>query len=157
MKPNQLLVTVTLALAALLPLKAEEVNEIIIEAHCDGGHAIHIRPGSIYWENGNAVKPGRMSTLNEPTYVNGKPWIPRWRKNPKGDIGTDTSMPFSISIGTADLEFELLSVTAQRGESGILPRAPVVAQKEKAEFVVTISDPESGGCWYKFAVRKKKK
>jgi hypothetical protein len=48
------------------------------------------------------------------------------------------------SLGTADLDFELLAVTQQRGQTGIEQRTPVVAAKKGGEFVITISDSESG-------------
>jgi len=156
MNVQHFVLTAALAFAIPVSSRAADVNEIIIEAHVDGGSALHVRPSSIYWENGDAAKPGRMNLLDEPTYVNGAAWTPRW-KNQKEDRGKDKSAPYQISIGTADLEFELLSVTEQRGEAGILKRTPVVAKREGGEFVVTIPDSETGGCWYKFVLRKKKK
>ena len=137
-------------------LRAEEVKEITIEAFIDGPSALHIRPNSIFWENGENAKPGRANMLKEPTYVNGIAWKPHW-KDEKHDRGKDQSSPYQIAIGTADLDFELLAVTQQRGQTGLEQRTPVVAARNGGEFIITIPDPESGQRWYKFVLRKRTK
>src|SRR5437868_14127190 len=68
-------------------------DDVIIEALVDGPSALHIRQGAIYWVNGGNAKPGRADLRNEPTYVNGAAWNPRW-KNMKNDRGADKSLPF---------------------------------------------------------------
>jgi hypothetical protein len=52
------------------------VQELMaIEGFVDGPSTLHIRKDGIYWENGQNAKPGLMK---EPTYVNGKEWMPKW-------------------------------------------------------------------------------
>jgi hypothetical protein len=74
--------------AAPFSLQSKEVKEITIEAFIDGPSALHIRPTSIFWENDQNAKPGRVNLLNEPTYVNGIAWKPRWKEE-KHDRGKD--------------------------------------------------------------------
>jgi len=76
---------------------------------------------------------------------------------PKSELGhEDKTASYSIAMKTIELEFELLAVTAERGGVGIEKRSPVTAGPEERHFVVRIPDPEGGGRWYKFAIRKKK-
>ncbi len=146
----------TLFLIAFAGLNARADDEVTIEALVDGPSALHVRQGDIYWVNGGNAKPGRSDLRNEPTYVNGQPWMPHWKNN-KAPRGADKSQPFQINLDTTDLDFELLAVGTERGAAGIEKRTPVTASKEGSEFVVIIPDPESGARWYKFVLRKKKK
>lgn len=155
MKSLLRLMTVAVAIALGTPANGAEIDEIIVEALIDGDSTFHVRPETVWWESGNVSKPGRWSGQNEPTYINGAPWKPRWRSdNPRG---RDKSASYSVSLKSTDLEFELLAVTAERGKPGIDQRTPVTAGKEGGHFVVRFPDPENGARWYKFAVRKKKK
>lgn len=141
-----------LASSAFAVLQEEGV---VIEALVDGPSTLHIRPGSIYWVNGENAKPGRWGLHNEPTFVNGTAWTPHWGA-PNAVRGKDKSQSHQIPLDTADLDFELLAVTNERGGTGIEKRTPVETTHEKGEFVVIIPDPESGAKWYKFVLRKKR-
>ena len=44
---------------------------------------------------------------------------------------------------TVDVDFELLAVTKNRGETGIEKRTQIATKREGNEFIVTIPDPES--------------
>jgi hypothetical protein len=134
---------------------AAGVTELIVEALIDGQSEFHVRPETVWWEAGKVAKPGMWSGQDVPTYINGAEWKPRWKG--KETNGPDKSAPYSIGLKTTDLEFELLSVTAQRGATGIDKRTPPTAKVEGGHFVVRIPDPEPGGRWYKFAIRKKAK
>ena len=150
MKPTHLLLKSVILLAMLVRVHAAPVDEIVVEALVDGESEFHVRPESVWWESGGVSKPGKWSGQDHPTYLNSVAWMPRWRD------GKNKSAPYSIALKSADLEFELLAVTTQRGGTGIEERSPVTAKQEGGHFVVRIPDPEIGGRWYKFAVRKKK-
>jgi hypothetical protein len=157
MKPSALiatlLVTPLLALGGNPPFQP---NELTIEGMVDGPSTFHLRAEGIYWVNGANAKPGKHEGRNEPTYVNGQPWQPRWRKS-KEERGPDRTELYRIDFGTVDVDFKLLAVTRHRGESGIDRRTEVATKREGNEFIVTIPDPEISHRWYKFTLRKKAK
>jgi hypothetical protein len=93
--------------------------------------------------------------LNEPTYVNGIAWKPRWKEE-KHDRGKDQSSPYQIAIGTADLDFELLAVTQQRGQTGI-DNECLSLQKRRAANSSSLFQILNQDSWYKFVLRKKTK
>ena len=142
-----------ISVIAITAFAKSDPNEIIIEAQVDGPSALHIKPNSIYWENGVNAKPGRANLLNEPTYVNGVAWTPKWKKT-KEDRGSDTTTPYRAGLGTTDLKFEVVSVTLERGQSGIEERSAVVGRREAGEYVITIPDTQSGERWYKLVIKK---
>jgi len=142
-----------ISVIAITAFAKSDPNEIIIEAQVDGPSALHIKPNSIYWENGVNAKPGRTNLLNEPTYVNGIAWTPKWKKT-KEDRGNDTTTPYRAGLGTTDLKFEVLSVTLERGQSGIEERSAVVGRREAGEYVIAIPDTQSGERWYKLVIKK---
>jgi len=153
MKTTTTLIATVLALA--INAQAEtKPEELVIEAQVDGPSALHIKPSSIYWENGVNAKPGKANLLNEPTYVNGIAWLPKWKK-PKEGRGSDSTSPYAVGLGTTDLKYELLSVTLERGQTGIEERSSIVEKREHGEYVITIPDVQSGERWYKFVVRRK--
>ena len=138
-----------------VPFGAKPPGEVVIEALIDGNTTLHVKSDAIFWETQGASKPGLWDKHNEPTYVNGQSWVPRWRPKPRS--GPETSFPTPVSLGTIDLECELLAVTDQRGQTGIQNRTPIEATIAAHEFIVRIPDKEKGAKWYKFALRPKKK
>jgi hypothetical protein len=131
-------------------------KELIIEAFIDGPSSFHLRREGFYWRNGNASKPGKWGGRDEPTFINGKAWKPRWRKSKKGG-GPDSTEMERMAFGTIDVEFELLAVTKEKGDSGMETRTPVGTKRDGNEFVVTIPDPEPEARWYTFVLRKRDK
>ena len=131
-------------------------DELVVEALVDGGSSFHLRSEGFYWVNGSASKPGRWGGRNEPTYINGAAWTPRWAKNSQNS-GPDKTEINRIAFGTVDVDYELLAVTKERGGTGIDKRTSVGTKREGSEFVVTIPDPEAEARWYKFVLRKRKK
>jgi len=129
-------------------------DELVIEAQVDGPSALHIKPNSMYWENGVNAKPGRANLLNESTYVNGIAWLPKWKKQ-KESRGEDKTLPYNVGLGSTNLALELLSVTMEKGQVGVDKRSAIVEKQEHGEYIITIPDAESGERWYKFVVRKK--
>jgi hypothetical protein len=154
MKTTYFLPAATLLLAALVPVCAAPVEEIVVEALVDGDSTFHVRPETVWWESGEVFKPGKWSGQDQPTFINGIAWTPRWRDD-KNAKGRDKTASYSITLKSTELTFELLSVTDQRGGTGIEQRSAVTAKQEGGHFVVRIPDPENGARWYKFAIRKK--
>jgi hypothetical protein len=63
-------------------------SAIVIEALIDGQSELRVTKDSLYWiHTGASAKPGRHEKANEPTYVNGKPWMPVWGKTAR-PVGT---------------------------------------------------------------------
>lgn len=153
MKP---IILLFLFLGAVLACHAQQnVNpryEVTIEAYVDGGSSLRFNKSEFYWHNGSAAKPGRHDAHSEATYVNGKEWMPKWRKNNQ-DRGEDTSDLYPWAHDSLDFSFELLAVTTERGQTGIEQRTPVEVRREGGEFAIHIPDPEPGARWYKFVVR----
>jgi hypothetical protein len=143
-----------LALVLALTVRAElpPRYEITLEAFVDGPSTLRFTRTGFYWQNGSNAKPGRLGGRNDPTYVNGKEWIPKWRK-PGSDRGRDTSEPFAWSIASTELQFEVESITAERGETGVEKRKGIEAKRQNGEFWITIPDPEPGARWYKLIIR----
>jgi len=158
MKTPHIITSVLIAVALPLgaPAQALSPDELVIEAVVDGPAFFHLRAEGVYWENGDNAKPGKWSGLDEPTYINGVAWMPKWNRS-KDYKGRDKTQLHRISFGTIDVEFELLAVTKNRGESGIDHRTRVATKREGNDFVVTIPDPEPEARWYKFVLRKKAK
>jgi hypothetical protein len=138
------------ATADLLP------DELVVEAIIDGPAVFHLREDGFYWENGKNAKPGKWNGRDEPTYVNGTPWVPHWAKS-REERGKDKCELFRTSLGTVDVEFKLIAVTKRRGETGIEPRSEIATKREGNEFVITIPDTEPEARWYKFSLSRPKK
>ena len=122
--------------------------ELIVEAFIDGPSHLHLTPRGVYWVNGWAAKPGRLDANNFPTYVNGRPWTPRWGKN-GDDRGEDRSDVFPIAVPSVDYNLEVLAISESQGttekENRTLPRLC----RRNGELCVDVLDPELGGRWYK--------
>jgi hypothetical protein len=141
-------------LIALLCSGMAEVDELVVEALIDDNSQFHVRPDTVWWENTGGSKVGQWNHQNEPTYINGVAWKPRWTEGKKD--APDKSSPYSAAFKTLDLEFELLSVSKQRG--GAPEKSEEISAKvEGNHYVVRITDPGTGARWYKFVIRKKKK
>ena len=125
--------------------------EIVIEAYIDGPSTLRFTRNGFYWQNGANAKPGRMGK-SQPTYINGKPWTPKWRKD-GSDRGEDTSNNYPWNIPSVELTCELISVTEQRGKTDIEKRTPIETKRENGEYCLRIPDPEPGARWYKIIVR----
>ena len=130
-------------------------DEIVIEALIDGNSELRVKRTGFYWLNAENSKPGKHGGGNQPTYVNGKPWHPVWGI-PKKETGHDKSSQHSMTLDPDNLEFVLLAVTAIRGGNGIDKRDEIKLTRVGGEISIFIPDTQSGACWYKFALRKKK-
>jgi len=72
-------------------------NQVTILAYVDGPSDLHVTRQGMYWFNGINAKPGRHEGHNDPTYVNGTPWFPKWGK-PQEDRGVDKSAIYPIKL-----------------------------------------------------------
>jgi len=142
------LAKVSAELEKTLPPKSPA--EIVVEARIDGNSELWVTPTGIYWKNlDRESKPGRYDGKSEPTYVNGKEWMPEWGK-PDQEGGADLSQSYALPIGKADYRFELIAVGSQRGGQGIEERDPVEVRTQEASMVIRIPDHQPGGRWYRF-------
>ena len=134
-------------------LPASGGSEFVVEALVDGGSELRVTAEGIYWAQVLAVsKPGLHQGKREPTYVNGKRWIPVWGE-PRVERGLDESEILKMRIGSVqNLEFEVVSITVRRGESEIQKRDPVRGVLRGDEFVISISDTQGGSRWYRIRV-----
>lgn len=123
-------------------------EEIIVEVLVDDTSELWIEKDRIYWKNlSRYAKPGLHGWRNEPTWVNGKKWIPLWR-HPEKDRGFDTSLPYYLPVGALNFKAELLTVGKIRDAKGI-ERGAISSRMEKGAFVVLAKDLHGGPRWYK--------
>src|SRR5437868_10166 len=87
--------------------------EVTIEAYVDGPSSLRFTQSGFSWRNGPNSKPGRHNGKNEPTYVNGKAWMPKWNKNGQ-DSGEDFTETFPWRIPNVDLTWEVVAVGTER-------------------------------------------
>ena len=160
MKLTRLLLAVSVILFSAHAAHADLVpDELIIEAFVDGGSVFHLRADGVFWEqiNPTSAKPGKWRNRDEPTTINGVAWMPHWNKS-KQERGKDkTELSRDFTLGTIDVEFQLLAVTKERGGTGIEQRDEVTTKRDTNDFQVTINDGQADGRWYKFVLRKRKK
>ena len=152
-RTNDLKALLAILVAASCTVRAQQPSryEITLEAFVDGPSTLRFTRTGFWWQNGPNAKPGRLGGKNEPTYVNGKPWIPKWRNG--SDRGGDRSDSYSWSISSTDLEYSVQSISVQRGEFEIEERKPIEGKRQGGEFWITIPDPEPGARWYKLVIR----
>jgi len=126
-------------------------KEIVVEALIDGDSELWVTPTGLYWKcvGKGVAKPGRHNGRNEPTYINGKRWMPEWGK-PQESRGADQSKPLSLPIGNVNFKFELQAVGKEKGAQGIDDRDPVVTKMQGGAFVIHISDSQMDPRWYRF-------
>lgn len=135
------------------PKSRAQVQELVIEALIDGNSRFHLTSDGIYWTSHGVSKPGRHDGKNEPTYVNGQPWMPVWG-NPQLERGNDITQPAALAVGQLNFTFELLAVRSQRGDAGIDNRDEVKVSNTESEIVVDITDGQGGSRWYTFRLKR---
>ena len=135
--------------------QASRPMEITFEAFVDGPSSLHITPKGVYWTNGWAAKPGRISAKNLPTTVNGKEWTPRWIKD-GDDRGEDRSDLLSMTLPDTDYTLEILGISDRKGSSKKDKRTQPSLVRRNGELCVDIPDPESGAKWYRIRLKPTK-
>jgi hypothetical protein len=141
--------------ARLTPVSTRVAREFVVEAMVDTVCTLHVTPKGIYWTNQEFNKPGMHDGADEPTYVDGVAWKPRWSK--PGSRGTDTSEPYPIRIGAAAADFkaEVIGCAPLRGSDKLEQRDPIRTESTDGEFLVTIPDTQSGARWYRLRITYK--
>lgn len=137
------------------PIAAREVPEIeesfTVEALIDGNSELHVTKDGIYWMvPGGEAKPGLHENADEPTYVDGRRWKPKWRVS--GERGPDTSEEYPIQTTSPKLMVETLNVSKERSGKNE-NRTPVATSVRDDHFVIKIGDPEGGSRWYKLRIK----
>ena len=141
---------VSIGLEHVRRLTCAVANELHVEALIDGNTELHVTRRGIYWKTFGVAKPGRHEGRNEPTWVNGKQWFPKWGE-PEKDRGNDESDMFPLPFGPLDsFRFELLAVGSTRGATGIEKRDRVTWKRSNGELVIAIPDRQLGPRWYRF-------
>ncbi len=147
-------ISVDLEHVRLLAIEAQK-NFLLIEALIDGKTELHVSAEGIYWVSKGFAKPGRHLGRNEPTWVNGMKWMPKWG-NPEQERGRDSTDLFPISLGSLDLyDFELLAVGSQKGAEGIEKRDPIRIERIDRKVIIIIPDRQPDSKWYRFRLNKK--
>ena len=127
---------------------------LTVEAYVDGPSTLYVRKDGVMWVNGGNAKPG----LNrEPTYVNGKEWMPKWA-TPTQERGADRSDLFPLPLQSFDLQASLVSNMKERGAEQVDPsRKQIEIRRRQTDLEIIIPDPEPGQRWYKIVFRSRKK
>jgi len=96
----------------------QEHNQLILEAFLHQGTRLVADSNGLHWETlGQGHKPGTYPgrRWNEPTYINGIAWHPRWSTGLYEDV-LDRSEPCPVSIPSPQgLHFQMLGVGESRG------------------------------------------
>jgi hypothetical protein len=144
--------------ALLTPLVTPQVSRpgkaattITVEGLVDGNTELRISREGIYWAVvGGEAKVGCINGGNEPTYVNGTRWKPKWRTS--GDRGPDISELHPLPTSWPNLTVELVGVSDKRFGKQI-KRTSIVTSSKEDHLAVSFKDPESGGAWYKIRLK----
>jgi len=93
---------------------------IVIEAFLEGGCSLHVTRQGIYWnqQSSSRSKPGKCDNRNEPTYINGKEWMPQWGK-PNESKGYDKSATVPIELGDYSIDMQVVGVGTKRGAKDV--------------------------------------
>jgi hypothetical protein len=131
------------------PLPTSGIRDIVVEALIDGDSEFWVTPKGVYWKSLGVGKPGRHQDRNEPTWINGKSWMPEWGK-PSEYRGRDETKPLPLPVGTTNFRLELQAVGGEKGCQGIQNRDPVTLRSEGENQVVSIPDSQRDSRWYRF-------
>ena len=133
---------------------ASKQDELTIQAFIDGDSILHVQKDKIWWEAGKASRPGRWSSPEKPTYVNGEEWMPTWPTAARGGGGKSSTHP--VALSTLALDFKVLAISSDPAADVIEKRTPPTVRLQGDRLDVSIPDPESGAKWYKFALQKRR-
>ncbi len=124
---------------------------LTVEALIDGSDEFHVTDDGVYWVSYSAAKPGRHNGQDEPTYLNGEEWKPRWEDNRK-DRGRDASATKRFEMLPDLLQYELLAIGTHAGAKGIENRSPISNRYDEDDerYIVNIPDGEGSSRWYRF-------
>ena len=135
-------------------LAAEAPREVIVKARVDAASELVVTTNGFRWKNGMYAKPGRHEGRNDPTYIDGVPWMPKWTK-PAEERGVDTSDEFPFHFDSLDLDFELLAVGDSANATNVEVRSAPTFSQGANSLNINIPDPEWGSKWYVFALTQR--
>jgi len=131
----------------------QKQNEIVIEAFLHQGNRLVADSNGIHWETlDRGVKPGTYPgrNWNEPTYVSGIAWYPRWSTG-LDEHTLDRSEPCPVRIPSVkDLNFEILGVGESRDVYAQKQCPAVKVFRRDDSFVVWFSGFEIQFRWCQF-------
>jgi hypothetical protein len=134
------------------PVAPQPLEQFVVEALIDGQSELHITPRGIYWfQRNGAAKPGRHGGGNEPTFIDGRPWMPQWQ-NPRQEMNQDRTALLPMPIGPLDFDVQVLAVGEHRGDPGLEQRDPVTIRAQHLEQVISIPDTQIDARWYRVRV-----
>ena len=129
----------------------ERKQPLKIAGYVDGNTELRLGRDGFYWlSKGGAAKVGLHEGANEPTYVNGRQWTPKWRL--PLERGSDSTDLYPHPSEAPRLKLKSWSASRQRGGPHEENRTPVKAYILKDEFVVEIRDPQGGARWYELVL-----
>ena len=131
----------------------QRISGLVIEAYIPIVARFVVDSNGVHWESRNGWKPGTNfgKKLNEPTYINGYTWYPRW---PTGiyERTADKSEPCPVRIPMIDsIQFELLGVGESR-DSYLMKECPAIKtfRYDNLKFVILLTGNEIHYKWCRF-------
>ncbi len=121
-------------------------SDFSVRAFVDGTSELVVRDGRVHWHHLQSSAPGRGGGHNEPTYIDGAPWVPEWpARNENTSCHCESSnSPIALSD---DASRGPATVTCAEARGTVR----VTAQPTEAngrETRITFEDPAAGPSWY---------
>jgi ankyrin repeat protein len=131
----------------------QKSGELVVEAYIPSAARFVVDSNGIHWESRNDWKPGTNfgKKLNEPTYVNGYTWYPRWSTGIY-EKAIDESEPCPVRVPLSDtIRFELSGVGESR-DSYVKKVCPHVKtfRYQNEKFVISLTGTEIHYKWCRF-------
>ena len=125
---------------------------VTVRAYIDEDGLLILRNGTAQWRNpGAGVVPGRQSSRNHPTYINGAPWQPKWPSNKPMPIGAMESEEHPCP--KVVLPDGIPSAKLVRWSGRASPRRPPVwIECRRGEIHVSFADHGHGATWYEAVI-----
>lgn len=130
-------------------------KELVVEAYIPISARFVVDSNGVHWESRNGRKPGTNfgKKLNEPTYINGIAWYPRWSTGIY-EKALDQSEPCPVRIPMIDtIRFELLGVGESR-DSYTIKACPRIKtfRYQNSEFAIVLAGTEIHFKWCRFGL-----
>lgn len=140
-----------------IPPVPEFQRTITIEAFVDGDSELHVRSNGMQWTHKQSIasKPGKHSdgTGNEATYVNGRPWFPKW--NNSRPTGKDESDFYPLRLAPdARYLVEVVAIGQRRGANTVERRDEIRVSTNNGTGIIEIPDSQNGPRWYRLKISR---
>ena len=120
-------------------------DSITIRTYIDGVDVIKISGATIWYEHESFNLPGVEGGLNEPTYVNGEIWLPKWN-----NLVSEPYEGISPAFKPVELADIQVSKITGRGDVSIV-QMPTPENNQTISIKVD-DGKESGADWYDILV-----